>query len=630
MSDSVRGRFFTLLPILALIICSVIVIKTGDTQASLKPALQQKKPSNERKLIKPTWRNEPVKVKKVKVKKGFVTLGRKFTDDDDNWLEGLTLTVKNTSQKDIVFVDISLTLFSKEGDDVVDDVPVQFPFTYGSDTGMVGVDSTSNPIKPGGSVDITLSENAYIVLKEGLASTNYPLKFRHVELRVDAVLFADDTLWRKGSMFLRDPNDPGKWIRADKLNGQARKRNKTAAPANDRGVARNLNSNQYNGSGFSFAQFAAKPTFLTASMVGSFEPLASTTIAGATNPLPTPTPVQDCTSTGTPCARPPGCYELDSWDTVPCSTTDATCALRDDEVQGNGEGGLKLQRMFCRKSNLFTGVVCETPSCTCEFVILPSCQPPSNEEECQNQGWFWNFTTSQCNQEPQTCGGHCAPYWPLESGACEFPIDYCAYQWGCGFGFTDGGAGCCCLPTPILIDIDGNGIDLTDAHNGVHFDMGGDGHSEPIAWTKTGSDDAWLVLDRNGNGQVDNAKEMFGNFTDQPLGTTAFNGFLALAVFDQSSKGGNGDGQIDARDSVFGNLRLWQDKNRNGVSEANELYSLPSLRLASIEIDFKESKKTDASGNSFRYRAKVKDRWGSQMGRWAWDVILSVNPPPLP
>ena len=255
---------------------------------------------------------------------------------------------------------------------------------------------------------------------------------------------------------------------------------------------------------------------------------------------------------------------------------------------------------------------------------------PTGQEDCVEEGMYWNFSQGGCYSEPQTCGGHCVPYYPLEAGGCESPVDYCAFQWGCGFGLTDGGSGCCCGPTPILIDVAGNGFALTDAYTGVNFDMGGDGHSEPIAWTRAGSDDAWLVLDRNNNGKIDSAKEMFGNFTDQPNATTERHGFIALAEFDRPENGGNSDGKIQKTDSVFASLRLWQDLNKNGFSEPSELRSLKEFGLKTIELDFKESKRTDQFGNQFKYRARIIDNNDAQMGRWAWDVVLQVNPPPRP
>jgi len=260
----------------------------------------------------------------------------------------------------------------------------------------------------------------------------------------------------------------------------------------------------------------------------------------------------------------------------------------------------------------------------------PSPEPtpqPDNPEDCQNFGMFWNFASSGCYPEPQVCNQHCTPYWPLEAGGCESPVDYCAFQWGCAFGLTDGGQGCCCGPTPILIDVAGNGFSLTNAYDGVNFDMGGDGRREPIAWTTAATDDAWLVLDRNRNGRIDSAKEMFGNFTEQTQGSVPANGFLALAEFDKLSNGGNADGLIRKNDSVFKTLRLWQDLNKNGISEASELRSLEQLGLKTIELDYEESKRTDQHGNQFKYRAKVKDNNDAQMGRWAFDIILQVNPP---
>src|SRR5205807_913931 len=159
--------------------------------------------------------------------------------------------------------------------------------------------------------------------------------------------------------------------------------------------------------------------------------------------------------------------------------------------------------------------------------------------------------------------------------------------------FLGGGDGPAPLQTcgdtsPVIIDTEGEGFHLTSATNGVSFDIRGDGHPVQIAWTAPGSHNAFLVLDRNGDGKISSGKELFGNSTAQDRAKHK-NGFLALAEFDEADQGGNGDGVIDGHDAVFAKLRLWIDENHDGIAQPNELHTLPELGVFAIALDYETS-----------------------------------------
>lgn len=175
--------------------------------------------------------------------------------------------------------------------------------------------------------------------------------------------------------------------------------------------------------------------------------------------------------------------------------------------------------------------------------------------------------------------------------------------------FNASGAG----SDPIVIPLHGQ-YTLSGLNDPVAFDINAIGHPQTIGWTARAADVAFLALDRNGNGVIDDGTELFGNVTPLPGGGRAANGFDGLAQYDT-----NGDGVIDASDPVWNDLLLWVDENHDGISEPGELRHITDSTITAIELDHHWTGRRDQSGNHFGFEGHLHE--GRQV-RTFYDVFF--------
>ncbi len=233
------------------------------------------------------------------------------------------------------------------------------------------------------------------------------------------------------------------------------------------------------------------------------------------------------------------------------------------------------------------------------------------------------------NDGVSTCDGDCDDTYD----GVQFNCDECADEWGGQLNFErewdncmkqDGEfwieePTCRCSnkdPSPIIIDLAGDNFSLTNLRGGVRFDLDSNGHAEQLPWTTADADDAWLVLDRDGDGRITSGRELFGTYTEQPAGGVP-NGFLALRLLDADS-----DGRITSADPRFSALRLWVDANHDASSQPAELHTLASKGVSSIATGYRETRRKDRYGNEFRYlgEAVIGGR-----KRHVYDVLLTAR-----
>jgi len=210
--------YIRLLTSAALLACLVLAITLSTRVPNTEAALLSQNRTrgtfqNERKLVKSKWRGEPVQVNTVKLRGRATEFGKAFTDADDDWLRGFSLNVTNTSNQDIVFIELSLTLFGKDEKLTPNRTPIGYPVFYGSPEGIFDGSTSARPLRPNESADVTLADEEYDKLKEILLNNNYPIAFGHVDVRLDKVVFADGRVWYKSYYFYRDPLNPNRFIR---------------------------------------------------------------------------------------------------------------------------------------------------------------------------------------------------------------------------------------------------------------------------------------------------------------------------------------------------------------------------------------------------------------------------------
>ena len=222
------------------------------------------------------------------------------------------------------------------------------------------------------------------------------------------------------------------------------------------------------------------------------------------------------------------------------------------------------------------------------------------------EGWIG------CTYDRECCNNSCNQGICGERLGCDQAL--CALQGGI---CTDG----LCFYSPVLIPTGtSQAYRLTSASEGVLFDSNANGTLNRVGWTEPDDELAFLAMDRNGDGQITNGHELFGNVTVPGVS----NGFAALAVLTNHQ----GAESISANEPEFASLLLWTDRNHNGVSEPDELQPASNV-IRSIGLIPVEANRRDGDGNRFKYRgwAELAPRGagrGPEHRIFIYDVFLNV------
>jgi hypothetical protein len=181
---------------------------------------------------------------------------------------------------------------------------------------------------------------------------------------------------------------------------------------------------------------------------------------------------------------------------------------------------------------------------------------------------------------------------------------------------------------PLVLDLNGAGISTVGINPlaPILFDHDGDGIKTGTGWL--GAGEGILVLDLNANGTIDSGRELFGDNTllqsGPNAGQLASNGFTGLAQYDQGS-GTVVDGKINSQDAIYTQLRIWQDTNQDGISQATELTTLAQRGIASINLVATQTNTALGNGNTQTWTGSFTRSDGSSGTAGTADLVGSLD-----
>jgi len=545
-----------LTPLFRLLFAALVVVialmllyrgASGPTNA------QQSQPQ-ERQIENTIPKHVPIDVKIAKEKE------KNWKDlKNERWASDFEVEITNTGEKPIYTFGLSLYF----------DVPNEYQdylradIVYGRpEISRIGSKPTADdiPLKPGESKIFTLQPGDLRSFEKGRREKGWQLPTR-VKIKVGNLNFGDGTGFVLGQP-VSVPSRSPETSKLDNFNWQPRLHKR--ANRNSRSVT---NDGRVEGQ----KNHTSLPAILP---VSHFR--ADSTLTGRDVAIP----VDECA---------PGCFPVNSVFEVPCVgcdphnnywyTTSGPCGFIEFSspwCMDTGNGQLQpctvTDAGICMSEPAPTPIPTATPSPT----PPPVCYSCSSDAQCSCPNLHCNLNIGFCaGNYYYGCDEHLVDdclwgigYIPV--GTCQCSHDYgygggggggtgclnwdcsCWEWWECGSGICASDGYCReASVDPILIDINGNGFSVTDSASGVMFDFFRTGIKRQVSWTEPQSDDAWLALDWNNNGMIDDGSEMFSNITRQPQPPPSPIGFQALAMFDKRPFGGNSDGVIDQRDPIF-------------------------------------------------------------------------------